>query len=91
MSESPSIDCFTVVRFLYKKCKTINVLFVKCAYKHGVKRPFSTAEVHGIVGPLGRQLQSSTQDNIHVYKTNLQYLYYNVYYILLACISSFFR
>ena len=55
-----------------------------------VKRPFSTAEVHGIVGPLGGQLQSSTQDNIHVYKTHLQYLYYNVYYILLASISSFF-
>ena len=36
MSESPSIDCFTIVRFLYKKCKTINVLFVKCAYKHAL-------------------------------------------------------
>ena len=36
MSESPSIDCFTIVRFLYKKCKTIYVLFVKCAYKHAL-------------------------------------------------------
>ena len=36
MLESPSIDCFPIVRFLYKKCKTINVLFVKCAYKHGL-------------------------------------------------------
>ena len=55
---------------------------------NSVKRPFSTAEVHGIVGPLGGQLQSLTQDNMHVRPIlNIFIITFIIYFFYLIVLS----